>query len=651
MKSISAPGRPLCCLTLIVMGVVAGSEITADPVQAGERYAFLVGVQTYVRPELRPLRFSDNDIGTLAQLLQERGYRSGNLLTLSQTRATRDVRFTPFRENIFTELRLFARLMQPEDSLVVALAGHGLQFRGEESVYFCPCDADISRRTSLIAIEDLYELLRTECRARNIVLLIDACRNDPLSNAARDRAEVTLETATRPQEIPVPRGMASFFSCSPGEQAFESPTLKHGVFFHHVIDGIRGSADLDSNGEITLTELHASITGKVQKFAFREFRAAQTPQLSGKVSGVFSVGIVQNSPTTAVTDADAADHPDDLPAGIESDGNVAGAATPADSADLSGPGIAAPAARGSLVNSTATAPAPSGAASLLPTSTVGHIERPPVAPGTIPVATLGFGSPRKMLAFLNDAESLFERSTVRALSAPLAALESHLDDQSACGLFLDTDGSSSAPLVSGIFHLRDPVAFRAALDTVPAVADTGVHQLLLGGKPVHVREHQGWLLFSTDRISETQITLQDDPAGYVATPKAGSDMQITLFTQNIPAGWRNDVRNALLRHLVRRLAGGRTTAITNIRYDRAALAKLVRTANLLMEQAGRIEVSGRVDETAGGVEHHVNIQAVPRTELAALLEGQPKTKPSPPIRNQHNCRTGLKCQVPGRCDH
>ena len=47
---------------------------------------------------------------------------------------------------------------------------------------------------------------------------------------------------TRPLVPDPPGGIAAFFSCSTGQQSFESDTLKHGIFTHHVIEGLKGGA-------------------------------------------------------------------------------------------------------------------------------------------------------------------------------------------------------------------------------------------------------------------------------------------------------------------------------------------------------------------------------------------------------------------------
>ncbi len=49
---------------------------------------------------------------------------------------------------------------------------------------------------------------------------------------------MTLESVTRPTPVKPPGGVVAFFSCSEGEKAFEHAELKHGVFFHFVIEAM-----------------------------------------------------------------------------------------------------------------------------------------------------------------------------------------------------------------------------------------------------------------------------------------------------------------------------------------------------------------------------------------------------------------------------
>ena len=58
--------------------------------------------------------------------------------------------------------------------------------------------------------------------------------------------------------------MAAFFSCSASQRAYEHPDLKHGVFFYHVLEGLRGKAK-NSNDEVTFNSLVDYVGGNVER--------------------------------------------------------------------------------------------------------------------------------------------------------------------------------------------------------------------------------------------------------------------------------------------------------------------------------------------------------------------------------------------------
>jgi hypothetical protein len=89
------------------------------------------------------------------------------------------------------------------------------------------------------------------------VLLVDACRDDP--DAARgSRGGITADSV-RP-----PAGVAALFSCRAGERAFEHAKLGHGVFFYHVLEGLKGKAK-DADNEVTFAGLAAYVSRRVAK--------------------------------------------------------------------------------------------------------------------------------------------------------------------------------------------------------------------------------------------------------------------------------------------------------------------------------------------------------------------------------------------------
>ncbi|MGH7199567.1 MAG: caspase family protein, partial [Planctomycetaceae bacterium] len=269
-------------LAAVLLAVVAAAPARAE---GGRRYALLVGVQFYeAKSNLRELKYTEHDVEELAQVLQASGWHPDNIVLMTQSLGARQLRFLPTGENIRRELNLLLSDLEPTDTLLVAFSGHGIHLSKEKQSYFCPIDADLKNPATLIALESLYQSLKS-CRAGHKILLCDACRDDPALGGAK-RPEVALESLTRP-ELDAAKGSAAFFSCSPGEVSYEHEDLKHGVFFHSVIDGLSGKADLDKDSEISLLELEFFVRKNVTDFVRARFGVKQRPEMLRQGNDVF----------------------------------------------------------------------------------------------------------------------------------------------------------------------------------------------------------------------------------------------------------------------------------------------------------------------------------------------------------------------------
>ena len=191
--------------TTTLLSVVLLSECMT-PVAADD-YAFLVAVQNYDVKQLKPLRYARNDILEFHKTLLASGYDKDNVVLMHDDLKTLGkLRFAPEAKKIRDELKLLLSTLEADDSIIVAFAGHGVQFRGEKENYFCPADTDLDdeKRKSLIAFSEIYQALE-KTRARKRLLLVDACRNDPQSQLSRSLSKAKLESVTRPQITPPPR--------------------------------------------------------------------------------------------------------------------------------------------------------------------------------------------------------------------------------------------------------------------------------------------------------------------------------------------------------------------------------------------------------------------------------------------------------------
>lgn len=278
-------------LTLFLLACLAATSARADDsrptarVVPGEKFAFLVGVRNYDKNELRNLPFPEEDVASLAAVLKESGYRKENVVVLTQTRGAERARSLPTAKNIRREFKALLRDREEGDTILVALSGHGVQFKDDDQNYFCPMDAKLNDRDTLVALGDMYADLE-KCPANVKLMLVDACRNDPRSDFSRARDTVKLESVTRPQEKLPPGGLIAFFSCSAGERAFEHDDLKQGVFFHYVVEGLRGKADFERDGVVDVDELVTYTKRRVSSFVRAEYGLRQMPEVAGRVRGL-----------------------------------------------------------------------------------------------------------------------------------------------------------------------------------------------------------------------------------------------------------------------------------------------------------------------------------------------------------------------------
>src|SRR5262249_35012551 len=199
----------------------------------GKKYALLVGVRDYEDNNLPSLRHTENDVEQLGKLLTAGGYQ---VVLLTSSRGEKpDAR--PTAVNIRRHLRRLLGQLKRGDTVLVALAGHGLQAtalvdgKEREESFFCPADArprdsrDGKERGAIwVSCRHLLKHLRGGGLFVKL-RLGDACRNAPKvgGNVAGDG----LPTP--------PRSTAALFSCKSGERAFETDALRHGVFFHFVL--------------------------------------------------------------------------------------------------------------------------------------------------------------------------------------------------------------------------------------------------------------------------------------------------------------------------------------------------------------------------------------------------------------------------------
>jgi hypothetical protein len=260
--------RPHRALAVVAL-VLAVAPGRADE---GRKCALLIGVGQYDNG-LRRLRYAEHDVEELADTLVACGYDRQDVRVLTAGTDRTDARSSPTIANIRRALDALLAHRKPADSVLIAFAGHGVQFQSSPECYLCPVDAELDEdgRSTLLSLSQLYRRLG-RCPAGVKLVLVDACRNDPRDDTANGGAQ-----RAQPQESPA--GIAVLYSCSKGQEALEDEKLQHGIFCHFLIEGLRGKAADPATGAITLGRLADYLANRVDDHARRYHGRPQRPSL------------------------------------------------------------------------------------------------------------------------------------------------------------------------------------------------------------------------------------------------------------------------------------------------------------------------------------------------------------------------------------
>lgn len=223
-----------------------------------------VGVSKYGSTTL-DLKYADNDARSLSSFFrgqQGKLFSEVHFKTLTNSEVTRD----SIIENISTHLGQAA----PNDMVLIFLAGHGIRHKQSGSYYFLPYDADsnsvLSKGLRISDFEEAVNILKLN--VKKVLVAMDTCHSGAMEIGMRsvgggENIAGSINDAS---------GIFILSASKSGEESFEHTDFKlspddsgHGVFTYSMIDGLKGAANYDGDGVITLNELSQFLAKKIPR--------------------------------------------------------------------------------------------------------------------------------------------------------------------------------------------------------------------------------------------------------------------------------------------------------------------------------------------------------------------------------------------------
>jgi len=157
----------------------------------------------------------------------------------------------------FLDIRFEQPFLNPGDNFWFFFAGHGKRHRDRD--YLMPSDVN-PRNIEGTAISISYVTERlSRCGADNVILLLDACRNDG------DGEGEGIGSETH-------QGVITLFACSPSERSYEIDALQQGAFTHTLLQGLRMQGNC-----ATVERLDQYLRYQVPEVNRRHNKPRQTP--------------------------------------------------------------------------------------------------------------------------------------------------------------------------------------------------------------------------------------------------------------------------------------------------------------------------------------------------------------------------------------
>jgi uncharacterized caspase-like protein len=252
-------------------------------------WAVVVGINDY--PQLPKLKYAVNDAKEFHRLLVEKNQvPPENITLLLNDQAS----LKNLRSTLGTKLKNAAGL---DDMVIIFFAGHGATERDAMSA-----DGDGLEKYLLPWETDPADLYSTAMPMREIAYIFDRIRSDRLifisdscySGASGGRTISVTGTRAKItdgflERISSGRGKVIITASSANEVSVEKDDLQHGVFTYYLLEGLRGAADTDRDGTVTVDEAYRYVSEKVPRATGQE----QHPVKKGTVEGSLVLSILR----------------------------------------------------------------------------------------------------------------------------------------------------------------------------------------------------------------------------------------------------------------------------------------------------------------------------------------------------------------------
>jgi len=232
-----------------------------------ERFALIIGNTKYVDPGLAQLTAPGKDAEDFARVLENQEICAFDHVNMILNQPS---------SSVIEAIDVFFDQKKPDDLLVLYFSGHGV--RDElGALYLAVSNTNRARLRSTAVKSDYIREAMDQSRSKRQVLILDCYNSGAYAQGTKAATGVSIGTATAFEggygRIILTANDSTQFAWTGDKVIGES---SDSLFTHFLVEGLKGEADLDGDGRVTVDELY--------DFAFEKVRLATPKQTPSKFS-------------------------------------------------------------------------------------------------------------------------------------------------------------------------------------------------------------------------------------------------------------------------------------------------------------------------------------------------------------------------------
>lgn len=219
-------------------------------------------------------------LGKLAQLLHVPASQLFELSDAAPGKAAQP----PMRSVIESAVTDFCKTSRSQDRVIMLFSGHAVEV--DEQPFLVPIEGELENKNSLIPLQWFFDQLNG-CPARQKVLILDVCRQDPNRGTERQSGGPMGEKTDELLKNP-PTGIQVWTACTAGQFSYEDgAVLQGGIFLNSLLSALSpGKAKLNlglqkPQDPLPLAALSKTIDNATETEVEVIYKAKQTPRISG----------------------------------------------------------------------------------------------------------------------------------------------------------------------------------------------------------------------------------------------------------------------------------------------------------------------------------------------------------------------------------